>query len=87
MPFDHSECPYAPQAMRNTFREALWRLEEALPGTRHAIMSTREKLVDILAASQPPFELGRCTMCGEPASGTLCRACSFLESAAERAAH
>lgn len=80
LPFDHSECPYATRAGRNVFRETLWRLEEALPGTRHSIMQTREKLLQVLSASLPQTHAGRCALCGEPAAGTFCRSCSFLES-------
>jgi len=81
IPFDHSECPYAPLAGRNVFRETLWRLEDALPGTRHSIMRTREKLLDVLTEALPPAQVGRCTLCGEPAAGSFCRSCAFLKSA------
>jgi uncharacterized protein (TIGR00269 family) len=81
IPFDHAECPYAPLAGRNIFRETLWRLEDSLPGTRHSIMRTREKLLEVLADALPPTQIGRCSLCGEPAAGALCRSCAFVKSA------
>jgi uncharacterized protein (TIGR00269 family) len=77
IPFDHSECPHASRAMRNVFREVLWRLEEEVPGTRHALLRTREKLLEALEATQPASTLPRCAFCGEPSSKAVCRACSL----------
>lgn len=80
LPFDHGECPHAGRAQRNLFREALWRLEEATPGTRQALRRTQERLTDRLRASAPAAgSPERCLSCGEPSSGPRCRACEFLE--------
>ncbi|MFZ0698719.1 MAG: TIGR00269 family protein [Thermoplasmata archaeon] len=79
LPFDHGECPYAGRAQRNVFREALWRLEEATPGTRQALRRTQERLTDRLRASEPVAIPERCISCGEPSSAPRCRACEFLE--------
>ncbi|MCI4317405.1 MAG: TIGR00269 family protein, partial [Thermoplasmata archaeon] len=73
IPFDHAECPHAGPAARNVFREVVWRLEEELPGTRHALLRTHEKLVPLLLTSEGVGAPGRCTNCGEPATGELCR--------------
>lgn len=75
--FDHSECPHAGAAMRNLYRETLWSLEEAHPGTRHALMRTREKIIEALNKGVKVPEVGRCSECGEPSSGPLCRACAL----------
>ncbi len=77
IPFDHSECPHSHRAVRNVYRNALWMLEEAVPGSRHALLRTREKLLRALDLAFPPEELPRCTLCGEPSSGGLCRACAL----------
>ena len=79
LPFDHGECPYAGRAHRNVFREALWRLEGATPGTRQALRRTQERLADLLRTREPAIAPDRCSSCGEPASGPRCRACEFLE--------
>ncbi len=81
LPFDHGECPHADRALRNRFREVVWQLEEAQPGTRQSLLRTHERLVRAWLAQGPPSGPRRCAGCGEPASGELCRACAFLRSA------
>jgi uncharacterized protein (TIGR00269 family) len=78
IPFDHAECPHASRAGRNVFREVLWDLEEAIPGSRHALLRTREKLLPLLFREDPEGAPQRCTACGEPSSGELCRPCAYL---------
>jgi uncharacterized protein (TIGR00269 family) len=78
LPFDHRECPHARAAARNIFREVVWQLEEAMPGTRHALLRTQQRLAPLLAAPDRTGEAPRCRECGEPATGPLCRACAFL---------
>ena len=77
IPFDHGECPHAGAAARNVYREVLWQLEEAFPGTRQALMRTREALVARLVEEDRVGAPGRCASCGEPAAGFECRACAF----------
>ena len=82
IPFDHGECPHAGRAARNLFREVVWQLEEAQPGTRQALLHTHERLVtrflrDGGALAAPD----RCRACGEPSASDLCRACEYLELA------
>jgi uncharacterized protein (TIGR00269 family) len=81
LPFDHGECPHAGQASRNVFRDVVWQLEEALPGTRHALLRTHERLAQLLLADQEAGAPGHCEVCGEPSSGPRCRACEYLELA------
>jgi uncharacterized protein (TIGR00269 family) len=79
LPFDHGECPHADRAARNVFREVLWQLEEAIPGTRQSLLRTRERLLDHLPDDgEDPLA---CTRCGEPSSGAVCRSCEFREAA------
>ena len=77
LPFDHAECPYARLASRNVFRETVWRLEEALPGTRQALLRSREAILTLLETAEPAGAPGRCSECGEPATGSVCRACAY----------
>jgi uncharacterized protein (TIGR00269 family) len=79
LPFDHGECPHAGRAARNVFREVVWQLEEAQPGTRQALLRTREQLLD---RRTPPTETAplRCRQCGEPSAHEVCRACTYLEN-------
>ena len=80
LPFDHGECPHAGRAARNVFREVLWRLEESMPGTRQALLRTRERLLERGLADDGSAP-DRCLRCGAPATGTLCRTCVLLEAA------
>jgi uncharacterized protein (TIGR00269 family) len=80
LPFDHAECPHAGRAERNRFREIVWQLEEAQPGTRQALLRLRERVGDLVGPA--PTAPGVCRACGDPASGPLCRACEYLRVAA-----
>jgi uncharacterized protein (TIGR00269 family) len=84
LPFDHSECPHAGAAARNLYREIVWKLEEASPGTRHALLRSQEALARLLSASRGGSAPGRCGECGAPASGERCRACEYLREARNR---
>ncbi len=81
IPFDHSECPHAGRALRNRFREIVWDLEEAQPGTRQSLLRTHDRLVDLMQQEGDAGAPQRCRACGEPASSDLCRACEYLQVA------
>ncbi|MFZ0830102.1 MAG: TIGR00269 family protein [Thermoplasmata archaeon] len=81
LPFDHGECPHARAAARNIYREVVWQLEEAIPGTRQALLRTQERLAPLLIGPAGPGATERCRECDEPTTGTLCRACEFLSAA------
>ena len=75
LPFDHAECPYAGRAARNRFREVVWQLEEAMPGTRQSLLRAQGQIADLLGGtSSLP---GRCPHCGAPSAGGPCRGCTF----------
>jgi uncharacterized protein (TIGR00269 family) len=78
LPFDHGECPHAMHAARNVYREVVWKLEDAQPGTRQALLRTRDRLVGLLEAEGGAGVAGRCQRCGEPSAGTTCRSCEYL---------
>ncbi len=81
LPFDHGECPHAGAAARNVYREVVWRLEEAFPGTRHALLRSREQILDALDGPDGEGAPGRCIECGEPSTGPRCRSCEYLRVA------
>lgn len=82
IPFDHAECPYAARAARNVFREAVWQLEEAVPGTRQALLRSREAVVAMRGEAVADGAPRRCEECGEPSTGPLCRACEYRHALA-----
>ena len=77
--FHDATCPHAERAQRQRFRDMIARLEEASPGTRHALLASHETIRGLLAEREPPEETGRCERCGDPASLRLCRACELTE--------
>lgn len=86
IPFHDATCPYAERAQRGRFSAIVAQLEEAAPGTRHAIVSTYDELRPLLQdrlGSAPP---ATCARCGEPASDDLCKACELAERLAKLAA-
>jgi len=84
--FHEATCPYAERAQRGRFGAVLAQLEEASPGTRHAIVSTYDQLRPLL---QEKFLAGsprHCARCGEPAADTLCKACELSQKLSKLAA-
>lgn len=81
LPFGHEECPHAASALRNRFREVVWQLEDAQPGTRQSLLRTHERLVEVWLRGESSGAPTRCTSCGEPSSSELCRSCTYLRLA------
>jgi uncharacterized protein (TIGR00269 family) len=79
IPFHDAECPYAARAQRGRFKEILHHLEEASPGTRHAIVRGYDQLRPVLEAAWPPASLKACTRCGQPTINEVCKACVMKE--------
>lgn len=71
------ECPYAPEALRNDYREVLAQLEDKHPGTRHSILRTYDGLLPVLERHFAPASLRTCD-CGEPTVSSKCKACELL---------
>lgn len=77
--FHDLECPYAPEALRNTYRSVVAELEDKYPGTRHSILKSYDELLPALESMYPSASLRTCG-CGEPTIGTTCKACELLAS-------
>lgn len=77
--FYDGECPYAPTAVRNIYREVIFKLEENSPGTRHAILNSYDEIADLLLKKYPPAMLRRCRKCDEPSINDVCKACELLK--------
>ncbi len=72
------ECPYAPEALRNDYRNVLAQLEDRHPGTRHSILRSYDELRPALEKCFAPAILSRCA-CGEPTISDKCKACELLD--------
>jgi len=75
--FHDAECPYAHEAVRNTYREMIAKVEEESPGARYSILAGYDSIREALRKSYPPAELNVCA-CGEPCMGERCKACELL---------
>lgn len=73
------ECPYAPEALRNQYRDVIAQLEDKSPGTRHSLLKSYDELLPALEKSFPPSRLRLCS-CGEPTIADKCKACELVES-------
>lgn len=81
--FHDAECPYAHEAVRNTYREIIAKVEEESPGTRYSILAGYDSIREALRKSYPPAELKTCA-CGEPSMGTRCKSCELLDDLRNR---
>jgi uncharacterized protein (TIGR00269 family) len=75
--FQSKVCPYAPQALRSEIRFFLNQLEENHPGIKYTIYHSLEKLKSLIRPPSKP-EIVFCSICGEPASKTICEACNMI---------
>jgi len=78
--FHDAECPYAVEALRGTFKDILYTLEDQNPGTRHSIIKSYDSMKELLLGLYPPTRLNACQSCGEPTSHTFCKACMLKSS-------
>jgi uncharacterized protein (TIGR00269 family) len=77
------ECPYAPEALRNTYRSVIAQLEDKSPGTRHSILNSYAEILPALESIYPRAKLGHCS-CGEPTMAEKCKACELIDSLRDR---
>ncbi len=76
------ECPYSHDSGRSLYRNVLYQMEDARPGTRHALVRTFDTMKPWLEQHDDRIPLGSCVRCGEPSSGALCKVCEFRDSVA-----
>ncbi|MFW5912766.1 MAG: TIGR00269 family protein [Candidatus Hadarchaeota archaeon] len=72
------ECPHV-GGMRSEVRNFINKMEENHPTTKFRILRTFEKIRPHLPNGSAKIQLGKCEICGEPTSNTLCRSCSILD--------
>jgi len=83
MKFEDSVCPYSVTAHRGLFRDVVNKIERNTPGTRHRLLASYDEMYDCLIGRYPEVKLKRCDICGEPASGEVCKACE-MEAAVKK---
>nr|AGF93423.1 PP-loop domain-containing protein [uncultured organism] len=72
-------CSYV-GGMRSEVRDFINKLEDNHPTTKFRILRMFEELKPNLPSESEDFELKRCEICDEPATGALCRACELLNN-------
>ena len=75
--FHDAECPYAHEAVRNTYRDIVAKVEDESPGARYSILAGYDSIREALRKSFPPAQLNVCA-CGEPSMGEKCKACELI---------
>jgi len=74
------ECRYVHEAYRAEIRDMLNELEAKFPGTKHSILRSNDRLVEILKETFVVEEMpNTCKVCGEPCAGEICKACEMVE--------
>ena len=71
------ECPYARLGFRWDLRHYINKLEERYPGTKYMIEKSLLDIVGELKKTRGEGKPKKCKICGEPATGDVCRACEL----------
>jgi len=81
LPFDmlRCQCPHSATGSRKTYRKVLASAEEKIPRFVESYYSNFLKNASFLSSGTPftNTEPSRCTSCGEPTSGQLCKICQI----------
>lgn len=78
--YHDGECPYAFDAYRRIFRDIIDDLEYRNPGTRHSILKSYDSIKNILIQNYSQYKLNKCSICDEPTSQDVCKACLLKSS-------
>ncbi|MCK4550425.1 MAG: TIGR00269 family protein [Candidatus Aenigmarchaeota archaeon] len=72
------ECPYASESFRWSVRDIVNDLEEKYPGTKFSILRTFDRILPaIQKTAKTKGKIEKCTLCGEPTSREICKACEL----------
>ncbi len=77
--FQDIPCPYASEALRNDIRLFLNRMEEKHAGIKFTIFKSIQKIRPAIAKIEKKEESNKCSKCGEPTTGRICKACQMLQ--------
>ena len=74
-PVNYERCPCSVDAYRRNFRDFLEEFEKKHPNAKDNIITF---YLSEYGDKQPTGEAKRCNKCGEPSSGTVCKACQII---------
>ncbi len=84
LPYQHEECPFAAGAKSLLYKEALNKLETAMPGTKQTFLEQYLKKIEPVlqkGLSAEELELKECERCGYPTTGEICAFCKTWDHA------
>ena len=71
------ECPYSHLSLRAKIKEFLNVSEDNCPGVKNNIMESFKKILTF--ENDVPANLNECSICGEPTSSDICKACEIKQ--------
>ncbi|MEM4481863.1 MAG: TIGR00269 family protein [Desulfurococcaceae archaeon] len=75
---EFAQCPYVKYNMRFVIRRMINELEDKYPGSKHGLLKNLLELFTMQCWSKlPEKEYLKCTICGNPSSHAVCKACMF----------
>jgi len=84
LPYQHEECPFAEGAKSLLYKEALNKLEHAMPGTKQSFLEQYLKRIQPILKQGFAAEevaLAECERCGYPTTGAVCAFCKTWDHA------
>ena len=72
------ECPYSHLSLRAKIKEFLNVSEDRYPGVKNNVMESFQKILTF--ENDISTSLNECSVCGEPTSSDICKACELKES-------
>ncbi len=79
LPIHHGDCPHAGGAMRQRSREIIATIEKDIPGSRHGMVQSMDRIRELAKDSKNTTSVQSCERCGEPTSRPICQSCTMKE--------
>ncbi|MFN3621569.1 MAG: TIGR00269 family protein [Nitrososphaerales archaeon] len=76
--FQPTQCPYTGSSLRSDVRVLINRLESKHPSIMFTLLKSFEEIANNLKQSVESPKVRKCSVCGSPATGDLCKACELL---------
>lgn len=79
LPIHHGDCPHAGGAMRQRSRDIIATIEKDIPGSRHGLVQSMDRIRELASESKNVSKILSCEKCGEPTSRPVCQSCTMKE--------
>lgn len=79
LPIHHGDCPHAGGAMRQRSRDIIATIEKDIPGSRHGLVQSMDRIRELASESKNVSKILSCEQCGEPTSRPVCQSCTMKE--------